>query len=77
MWGPTSPARRALLKSMVAVMFDGKTILSGTIATYPTAKDQVVIGRNSIGASTSEPVFSGIMRYSERTGTFVPPGLKL
>jgi hypothetical protein len=77
MWGPTSPARRALLKSMVAVMFDGKTILSGTIATYPTAKDQVVIGRNSIGASTSEPVFSGILRYSERTGTFVPPGLKL
>ena len=76
-WGATSPARRARLKSTVAVVLDGKTILSAPNATYPTTKDEVVVGKNSIGASTAEPEFSGILRYSERTGTFVPPGLKL
>ncbi len=75
-WGATPNTERAALRSTVSVMLDGKTVLSGRYATFPTAKKEVVLGKNSIGASTADPEFGGIIRYSERTGTFVPPGLK-
>jgi hypothetical protein len=37
----------------------------------------VSFARNRIGGSTADPDFSGIVHYSERTGSVMPPGLKL
>jgi hypothetical protein len=76
-WGAVMPAERKRLKSTVAVVVDGKLVLSETAAAYPTSDDEVTFGKNRIGASTADPDFSGILHYSERTGTVMPPGLRL
>jgi hypothetical protein len=66
---------RSRLKSLVAVVVDGKTVISEASATYPSTIEQVTMAKNGIGASTADAEFSGILRYAERTGTFLPPGL--
>lgn len=76
-WGTMDPTARALLKSKVAVVLDGKVVLSQENPTYPSTKAQVAFAKNGIGGSTADPVFSGIVHYSERTGSLQPPGMKL
>jgi hypothetical protein len=76
-WGPIDMATRARLKSLVSVVIDGKTVLSRQGATYPSSSEEVSFARNRIGGSTADPDFSGIVHYSERTGSVMPPGLKL
>ncbi len=73
-WGATTPEAKSLLRRRVTVVFDGKTVISETVATYPTTREEVTPARNGIGASTADPEFSGIVRYCERTGLFLPPG---
>jgi hypothetical protein len=74
-WGATKPATRKRLKSLVAVMVDGKPALLQTSETYPSSAQEVSVAKNRIGASTADVDFSGVVSYSERTGTFVPPDL--
>jgi hypothetical protein len=75
LWAGTPAAMRSRLKSLVAVVVDGKTVISEASATYPSTIEQVTMAKNGIGASTADAEFSGILRYAERTGTFLPPGL--
>jgi hypothetical protein len=77
LWGAVDQATRARLKKRVAVVIDGKTVLSVAGATYPSKGDEVAFARNPIGGSTADPDFSGIVHYTERTGTVLPPGMKL
>ncbi len=77
LWGAVDPAIRKRLANTVTVVLDGKTALSVTKTTYPSTTDEVTFGRNRIGGSTADPDFSGTIHYSERTGTVLPPGLKL
>jgi hypothetical protein len=77
LWGAVNPAERARLKSEVAVVVDGKLVLFEKRATFPSSNAMVTIARNRIGASTADPDFSGSLHYSERTGSVMPPGLKL
>jgi hypothetical protein len=75
LWGAVGLATRQRLKNLVAVVVDGKTVLSEDSATYPTTKEEVSFAKNRIGGSTADPDFSGILHYSERTGSVLPPGL--
>jgi hypothetical protein len=76
-WGATTPDTRKLLKSKVAVVLDGETVIDESSSTYPSTRKEITPAKNKIGASTADPVFSGALLYSERTGTFIPPGFKL
>jgi hypothetical protein len=41
------------------VLVDGRKVLDTTMGVHPTTPDQIVFGINNVGASTSEPVFTG------------------
>jgi hypothetical protein len=77
LWGAIDLAARVRLKSQVEVYLDGRLVLSEARAAYPATKDEVTIAKNRIGGSTADPDFSGILHYSERTGSVLPPGTKL
>ena len=77
LWGAVDPATRQRLKTLVAVVFDGKTVLSEESPNYPSTKGEVTFTKNPIGGSTADPEFSGILHYSERTGSVLPPSLRL
>jgi len=74
-WIPLDPALRERREGQIAVVFDGAVVLSSFKPTYPSQLSAVTVARNSIGMSTADPDFSGVVHFSERTGTVLPPGL--
>ena len=77
LWGAVDPQTRASLKGNVTVVVRWKTAISEARATYPSKGEEVTFASNRIGASTADAAFSGIVHDSERTGSVMPPGLKL
>jgi hypothetical protein len=53
----------------VSVILDGKLIVSSTVVPYPSQSGEVSVARNGIGASSANPIFTGTVQFSERTGS--------
>ena len=58
--------QRRNLKDRVQLVFDGRVVLEGTLTAYGSSPYDVVVGRNSIGASTAVYAFTGKMLEVER-----------
>ncbi len=74
-WTALDPAARERREGQIAVVLDGVVVLSSLKPTYPSPLSAVTVARNGIGMSTADPDFSGVVHFSERTGTVLPPGL--
>lgn len=59
------------------MLIDGHIAFSYAIAPYPTQQGEVIVARNSIGASSADPTFSGGVQYVERMGGVATPRTKL
>ena len=46
-------------KLATTVLVDGRKVLDTTMGVHPTTTEQIVFGINNVGASTSEPAFTG------------------
>ncbi|HVT73237.1 MAG TPA: hypothetical protein VHD61_08880 [Lacunisphaera sp.] len=66
-----SLAERATLKERVRISFDGQTIADVALTAFDSSPEDVVLGRNAIGASTAVYAFTGRMLDRER---LPPPG---
>ena len=68
---PPNPQRTdslavARLRTHGLVQLDGKTIIAGVSAFHPTKPEQITLGANRIGGSTSESLFYGDILLAER-----------
>jgi hypothetical protein len=74
-WAALDPVSRKRREGQIAVVLDGAVVLSSVKPTYPSPLSAVTVARNGIGMSTADPDFSGVVHFSERTGTVLPQGL--
>jgi hypothetical protein len=58
LYAPSEPGTNAA-PGRVAIWLDGRRVLSGPSACHPTTPEQIILGYNLIGGSTTGPVFRG------------------
>lgn len=65
------------LPAPVAVILDGRTVVTSKMIPYPSPADKVTVGENRIGGSTADPQFTGSVLFVERTGSSPLPSRRL
>ena len=65
-WRTPPPGVRATLADRVEVRLAGRVVFSTKVDAYPSTSDQVSVGRNDIGASSSQRTFSGQILSQQR-----------
>jgi len=59
LYAPSGQSEPAPLRGQVAIWLDGRRVLSGPSACHPTTAEQIILGYNLIGGSTTGAVFRG------------------
>ena len=72
-WLKLDADARRFLGSHVSVTIDGRSALSCAGKTYSSAPGNVTVAMNSVGGSTCEAAFSGLLVFAERAGAVAPP----
>lgn len=67
-WSSAAPAERTRLKSTMEILLDGKSVLTGAFAAYPSALAEITPGLNRIEGSSCDPAFSGEIHSVEVLG---------
>jgi hypothetical protein len=67
-WAGVPPDLRQRYQNEMEIVLDGKPVLSAPFPAYPTTTEEITPGRNAIGGSSCEAVFSGELFSCDRLG---------
>lgn len=72
-WEDIAQGARLAARSRAWLKLNGAQVLAVEQAAYPASADQISIGRNGIGLSTSGSRFTGVIAAQEHLGLSSPP----
>lgn len=71
-WGSVPAADQADAAGTIRIRLNGRTVLEHRANAYPAAPGELLVGVNSVGASTCGPAFTGYFLRRQRTGLVAP-----
>ncbi len=71
-WGPAPAAQRQAARQTLTIMINDRVVLSCPLIPYDAAAGEIYVGRNPIGGSSCDPVFTGAILTQIQTGAALP-----